>query len=251
MGLSFGGLKSIVDSAIAVLANLVGQDVVAKSFSASQASGSDAFKATVAGARWHFGPGTTDYATSSGTTAVIYAGGLEAVSYMNVTSNGYQLNGAYSLILGSAQALGDAATSILRGNSANSGTAIGAIAMCQNAYSTAGSRILALFNSTTDKGGFTKDGAFNPLFTDDSATAGNRTVNAVSGANSIAALASTCVITNSVVKATSLVFCVLQFADISATTILSVVPSGTGFTITVNAAATADTKFGWIVFNGV
>lgn len=86
-------------------------------------------------------------------------------------------------------------------------------------------------------------------FTDDSATPGNRTVNKVRGVNAIAIGAATCVITNSFVSATSLVIPVLQFGDATATTVLRCIPAAGSFTLTVNAAATAATKFGWVVIN--
>lgn len=75
MGLGLGGLQSGSTSIASVLAGLVGQDVVARSFSASQASGSDAFKATVNGARWHIGAGASDYLSSDGTT-ITFASGI-------------------------------------------------------------------------------------------------------------------------------------------------------------------------------
>ena len=86
----FSGWQSTVQSAAQTIANLVGQDIVARSFSASQASGSDAFKATVNGARWHFGAGATDYASSDGNT-VTFASNIAA---SNVWGKGGFANGA-------------------------------------------------------------------------------------------------------------------------------------------------------------
>lgn len=51
-------------------------------------SGSDAFKATVAGARWHIGPGTTDYFTSNGGLIITAAGQFYVTSTFNVLSGG-------------------------------------------------------------------------------------------------------------------------------------------------------------------
>lgn len=86
-------------------------------------------------------------------------------------------------------------------------------------------------------------------YLDDSATAGARTVNRARGKNAIAIGAATCVVTNSLVTANSQVLCCLEFVDATATTILSVVPGAGSFTLTVNANATAATKFGWTVIN--
>lgn len=86
-------------------------------------------------------------------------------------------------------------------------------------------------------------------FTDDSANPGNRTVNTVRGKSAIASGASTAVITNSFVVATSQVICVLEFVDATATFIKASIPTGGSFTVTVNANATANTKFSWVVIN--
>ena len=86
-------------------------------------------------------------------------------------------------------------------------------------------------------------------FIDDSATPGARTVSRSRGKNAIAIGAASVVITNSLVTTTSQVICCLEFVDATATTILSVVPGAGSFTLTVNANATAATKFGWTVIN--
>ncbi len=88
-------------------------------------------------------------------------------------------------------------------------------------------------------------------FTDDSANTGNRTVNKPAGINAFAALGTAVTITNSFVKTTSIVLCVLQTVDASLVSIASVVPASGSFTVTGGAAATGTTKFGWMVFNGV
>jgi hypothetical protein len=95
----------------------------------------------------------------------------------------------------------------------------------------------------------TANGILFSDFVDDSANAGNRTVNANRGKNAIAAGAATCVITCNKVTATRQVLCSLEANDATALYIRSVVPSGTGFTITVNAAATANLVFSWVVMD--
>lgn len=86
-------------------------------------------------------------------------------------------------------------------------------------------------------------------YIDDSAVAGNRTVNRLRGKNAIAAAASSVVITNNLVTANSQVLCSLEQIDGTLTQILTVVPGAGSFTVTGNAAATADTKFSWVVMN--
>ena len=265
MGLGFGGLKSLVQSAAATIANLVGQNVVANTYTATSTtadnytanagSGIDAFQAATNGARIHFGAGASDYASSDGTT-ITFAAPITVTGA--ISSNNNISAGAGSTVSGGAWS-GSTVYSVVNtamtigGWIADGAGAIAITMKARTALTIAGAQIIAWYkdDGTTKVAAITKDGAYNPDFTDDSATAGNRTVNKPAGLNAIAALAATCVITNSVVKATSIVLCVLQEADATATTILRVVPAAGSFTLTVNAAATADTTFGWIVFNGV
>lgn len=95
MGLALGGLQSNSGSMsiASILAALVGQDIVARSFTSSQASGSDAFKVTTNGARWHFGAGASDYATSDG-TSVTFANFISAAQGFVATSGNFQARSA-------------------------------------------------------------------------------------------------------------------------------------------------------------
>lgn len=86
MGL-FSGWQSAVSSAAQVVANLVGQDIVAKSITLSQASGSNAVTLTT-GARLKLGGGTTDYMTSDGTTGLSTAGNFAVGGNMSTFTLG-------------------------------------------------------------------------------------------------------------------------------------------------------------------
>lgn len=146
------------------------------------------------------------------------------------------------------------ATTIILGNLTTSGTAVGVKVANSNDLTTAGDQICGFYTgngATTQKAAITKDGVFNPAFTDDSANTGSRTVNKPAGINAFAAGTAAITITNSVVKATSLVVAFLQTADGTLTFIKSVVPGAGSFVITGNANATGTTKVGWVVFNGV
>lgn len=77
-------------------------------------------------------------------------------------------------------------------------------------------------------------------------TTGAQTINKTAGTVNFAAAASTLVVTNSTVTASSLVFCVIRTNDGTAT-IKNVVPSSGSFTITLTAAATAETSVGFFV----
>lgn len=92
-------------------------------------------------------------------------------------------------------------------------------------------------------GTYTVDG------TDASGTPGSATINQPAGQVSVAASASSVVVTDSLVGTTSIVIPVLQFIDATCTQILSCVPAAGSFTITMNAACTANTKVGFIINN--
>jgi hypothetical protein len=81
-------------------------------------------------------------------------------------------------------------------------------------------------------------------------TPGNVTLNTASGRAAFAAAASTVVVTNSNVTATSKVLVMLEgAADGTLTQILRVTPAAGSFTVTGNAAATGNPVFSFVVFN--
>lgn len=59
----------------AILSALAGQQVVSQQFISQQVASSDAFSVQHNGARWHFGTGTNDWASSDGST-VSFAGAI-------------------------------------------------------------------------------------------------------------------------------------------------------------------------------
>ena len=214
-------------------------------FISTQVAGADAFLANTAGARVHFSAaGVGDYIASDGTnlsTPAIFDA-LRFVAQGNVIrgaagSFGLQIQtaatdgvvtptaGAYVFIPDNAFTTGDAIVEVLE----STGTA--AFRSMQGGRA----QIAGDINLTS--------------YTDDSANAGNRTVNKARGKNAIAALAQSCVITNSFVTVNSQVLCTLETNDATLTFITTVIPSGTGFTIRGNAASTADVVFSWVVIN--
>jgi hypothetical protein len=80
------------------------------------------------------------------------------------------------------------------------------------------------------------------------ATVGAQTINKTTGTVNFAASATSLVVTNSLVSATSLVFCVIRTNDATLTAVQAVPGAGT-FTIYGNAAATAETSVGFLVVN--
>lgn len=79
-------------------------------------------------------------------------------------------------------------------------------------------------------------------------TTGAQTINKISGTVNFAAAATTLVVTNNLVTAASIIFCVVRTNDTTAT-IKNVVPAAGSFTITLGAAATAETSVGFMVIN--
>lgn len=92
-------------------------------------------------------------------------------------------------------------------------------------------------------------GTLTQGYLDSSGTPGNVTNNGASGRAAVAAAASTCTVTNGTVSATSKVFVQNEGSDATATTLLHVAVAAGSFTVTYNAAATAATKFSFLVVN--
>lgn len=147
MGLTFGGLKSLVQSAAATVAQLVGQDIVAKSITLTQSSGANAVTLQTTGARLKLSSaGTTDYLTGDGASTVQAQGIMRAVSRFALagqTTDPTVCLGSFLSL--TADALG------LRGGAANGATAVGVAITNFPNLTTAGAQICAFYpdNATT------------------------------------------------------------------------------------------------------
>lgn len=86
-------------------------------------------------------------------------------------------------------------------------------------------------------------------YTNNSGTPGNTTINTPSGRAAIAAAASACVVTSSIVTAASKVFCNLESSDATLLYINNVIPGAGSFTVTGVASATGNCTFSFIVVN--
>jgi hypothetical protein len=92
--------------------------------------------------------------------------------------------------------------------------------------------------------------AFGELgLTDKSSTPGNATVNAIRGRAAIAPGASTCVITNNLVKPTSTVLALRSGAGSGSTTIVRAVASAGSFAVFASGVAALALPFDFLVFN--
>lgn len=112
------------------------------------AAGSDGFAATVNGERFHFGSGTTDYATSDGTT-VTFAGPLATSG--NFSATGYAA-------VGQIFAIGSTALNV-RGQAADGATAIGVTIGNSVALANPTAEIAEFQNNGVKKGAVLYNGA--------------------------------------------------------------------------------------------
>ena len=96
--------------------------------------------------------------------------------------------------------------------------------------------------------GVVKTSNLQATYTDSTGTPGNVTNNSPRGRVAVAAAGTSVVVTNSLVTAASSVFAVITTND-STAVIKNVVPAAGSFTITLNAAATAQTSIDFFVVN--
>ena len=209
------GWKSAIQSVAQTIAQLVGQDIVAKSISLTQASGSDAV-VVASGARVDLASADArSYLVRSASNTVGAAGNFQT--------------GAGSTGSGIADftCYGDFYTGLSQ--------------RCSIGYAT---------GTITTDGNLTLNGASSKVTlptTDSSGTPGNATIDKPSGRSAIAAGASSCQVTNSLVAASSRVFISTRTRD--ATGLLPLVTTvGVGsFTVTTSANCTANLVFDWLV----
>lgn len=112
---------------------------------------------------------------------------------------------------------------------------------------TAGATNYAIYTAGTTQSYFGGKITFNPTNTS-TGTTGAQTINRPSGTVNFAGGATSLVVTNSLVTTSSLVFATVRTNDATAT-IKNVVPGAGSFTITLTAAATAETSVGFFVIN--
>jgi hypothetical protein len=80
-------------------------------------------------------------------------------------------------------------------------------------------------------------------------TTGAQTINKPMGSVNFAAAASSLVVTNNLVTTSSVILCTIGTADTTFTSVKSAVAAAGSFTITANAAATAETRVNFLVIN--
>lgn len=238
------------------------------SVTASAASGSDAFIAAQ-GAHLKLGTATLKF----NGTALAASVGVSATSFTSTAASGAVaiavpdgakicLNGATAACarkLGSYWSIDYGVnTPIVLSTNTNSlqlwgyvnngASAIAVKSMNVNALSDPGARIHAFYydlsNKVSDidtKGTYSMDG------TDSSAVPGAATINQPLMIVAVETSASSVVITDSLVTATTPVFCHAQQVDATCTSVVSTVPASGSFTVNMNGACTAATKVACLV----
>lgn len=247
MGLGLGGLQGGGSSTAAnVLAALVGQDIVARSISLSQLSGSVALQ-MVTGARLQLGTGSTDYFTSNGTTtittpATLGAAALTATAQAALTMTFAGLTQILATnAAGRIQIRADATSANVSATAAGAAIILGVT----NALD-ATDWVCTVNNSAISVLAITNAGSIVLPTTDSSGTPGAATINQACGRSAIAAGASSAVITNSLVTAASHIFISPGARD--ATGLLPIaVPAAGSFTLSTTANCTAALTIDWFV----
>ena len=139
----------------------------------------------------------------------------------------------------------DSTTVTVVGGAADSSTAIGAKIGSALSYATAGSRLGSFRNGGVEKAAVSYLGGVDQSGTDGSATAGAQTISKPTGKGKIASGATTCVITNTLVAAGSIIQLTWEGDHGAARS--WVVPAAGSFTVTLSAAASANTVFNFEV----
>ena len=203
------------------------------SITSSVGSGQDAIKITP-GARLHFSmTGTNDY---------MYSDGISTIFTPGVISS----NGLYAVYIqppNSTQAM------YVQGLMSDASNAVAVAISPALTYANATAKLLSVQNNFVEKVAFDLNGKIIPQFTDSSGTPGSATANTTAGLAAIAAASSSAItITNSTVRAASIVMATVHSADATCKSVQVVVSAGS-FTLTPNAATTAITKVAWFVIN--
>lgn len=242
----FSSWQSAMSGAASIIANLVGQDIVARSISLTQTTGNIAVQ-LVTGARLKLGGGTNDFLTSDGSNTITAAGTFSSPTIVFTSSLG---SGPGAIMATANVTAGD---SDFRGNVANGASSVALAFGNTTALTTAGAQIAAFYSDLFSTRVFAIDQAGKLTAmptTDSSGTPGNATANTPTGKAAIAIGAATIVISNTLVTANSRIFISPRARD--TTGLLPTVTAqsaGTSFTVTTSANCTAALPFDWWVIN--
>lgn len=243
MSFGYQGLKNAGGS----VASLVGQDIVARSISLTATSGNNAVS-LVLGARMFLGAnylseagGVITWSGNNGLSAVQYtATGNTPLTGTNAGENFLYANNAAGRI--------SLSTNITSANAGATPSTSHVNVYPQNALD-AGDWVFNVATAANAASRFavTYGGSIVLPTTDSSGTPGNATIDQATGRSAIAAAASTCVITNSLVTAASHVFISPRTRDATGLLPLATTIGAGSFTVSTTAACTANLVFDWLV----
>lgn len=225
-----------------------GVKTFAAGIASSVASGADAI--TLASGQ-RVGMAASAYITNAGSNTIVECGGWNLL----IQNGGLIVPAGFTANFnGGATTSGNVVMNI-SGNTTDGGSAIGVKLRTNNTFSTAGSKLVSVQNNTTEVQATDLNGKIIfSQYTDNSGTAGATTISKVTGRAAIASGASSVVVTNTLVSATSIVLVQLEKVG-GGIGGLAVVPGTGSFTVTslngtgVATNTSADTKFSFIVFN--
>lgn len=215
-------------SATAVLAALVAQDIVARSYTATQVTGSNAFTISVDGARIKLSSAAA--AIIYGDASRIHLGGLTAIDAV----------GGTALIIAQGDTINFGGPTLT-----NDGVTFkvgGALALTPSA-----DQSINLGSSALEWSTFFLGGSLVLASTDSSGTPGNATINKPSGRSAIALGAATCTVSNTLVTAATRVFISARTRDATGLLPLVTTVAGGSFTVTTVGNCTAALVFDWVV----
>jgi len=210
--------------------------------------------------------------TGEGTVGGFYRDGgvsiapLVAVENAASTAPGLRINGTSSGVLLQIQSSGTVTGTLAKDGVLN----LGYGAVGGPSYSFYGDTDTGLYRSAANSIGFASNGANTATLSTTGlavvgtltvggdvsvsktvtagATTGAQTINKTAGTVNFAAAATTLVVTNSLVSTSSIIIATVGTADSTMKTVTAVAASGS-FTLTANAAATAETRVNFIVIN--
>jgi hypothetical protein len=259
-------------------------DIVATSYTATAASGQPAFIMSEGGRFYTAGVGGGAYCRGASSASLVCnyyiaapyffstaAAGQTALVGNNgakfcpgadtacLTSNGTTITVPYLSVSGNLGVSGNvraqyiypsssSAPLELKGNRASTGSAVAVWITNTDPLTTAGDHVVDFGPSDAGAAVSYIDivGAYGMDGTDASGTPGATTINQPAGRVAVAAAASTLVVTNSIVTADSIVVPVVETIDATCT-YARVTPAAGSFTITMEAACTANTDVSFVV----
>jgi hypothetical protein len=174
--------------------------------------------------------------TASGGVLTMESSAGTSIGWNGVSGTGYDSNNAITF---------GAVSAWLRSNAADGASAVAAYSHAAAGWANATAKLHVFRNGSTEVASVSASGRVDQSGTDSSGTPGAATINKPTGVSAIASGSATVVITNSLATTTSRIL-ITWHGDHGQTRDWVVRAAGS-FTVTLNAAASANTAFSWEV----